>query len=54
MKKTLEVLNKLVAERVIRDYAIGGTMGALWYMEAITTILDKCQLRERFSAWNLM
>ena len=37
MKKTLEVLNKLVAERVIRDYAIGGAMGALWYMEAITT-----------------
>ena len=38
MKKTLEVLNKLVAERVIRDYAIGGAMGALWYMEAITTM----------------
>ena len=37
-KKTLEVLNKLVAERVIRDYAIGGAMGALWYMEAITTM----------------
>lgn len=38
MKKTLEVLNKLVDEHVIRDYAIGGAMGALWYMEAITTM----------------
>lgn len=38
MKKTLEVLNRLVAENVIRDYAIGGAMGAMWYMEAITTM----------------
>lgn len=38
MKKTLQVLNKLIAEKVIRDYAIGGAMGALWYMEAITTM----------------
>jgi len=38
MKKTLQVLNKLIAEKVIRDYAIGGAMGALWYMEAIATM----------------
>ena len=38
MKKTLEVLNQLVAEKVIKDYAIGGAMGAMWYMEAITTM----------------
>jgi len=38
MKKTLEVLNRLVAEKVIKDYAIGGAMGAMWYMEAITTM----------------
>jgi len=38
MKKTLEVLNRLVAEKVIKDYAIGGAMGALWYMEAIATM----------------
>lgn len=50
MKKTLEVLNKLIEERVIRDYAIGGAMGALWYME----ILDHNNLRERFASWNLM
>lgn len=38
MKKTLEILNKLVDENVIRDYAIGGAMGAMWYMEAVTTM----------------
>ena len=38
MKKTLEILNKLIEENVIRDYAIGGAMGAMWYMEAITTM----------------
>jgi len=38
MKKTLEILNRLVTDKVIRDYAIGGAMGAMWYMEAITTM----------------
>lgn len=38
MKKTLEVLNRLVAEKIIKDYAIGGAMGAVWYMEAISTM----------------
>lgn len=38
MKKTLEVLNKLVAEKTINDYAIGGAMGAMYYMEAVTTM----------------
>jgi len=38
MKKTLEVLNRLVSEKVILDYAIGGAMGAMWYMEAISTM----------------
>ena len=33
MKKTLEVLNRLVAEGVVNDYAIGGAMGAMFYME---------------------
>ena len=52
MKKTLEILNKLVEENVIRDYAIGGAMGAMWYVEAITTMdldvfvlfVDECSL----------
>ena len=38
MKKTLGVLNKLVREKVIRDYAIGGAMGAMFYAEAVTTM----------------
>ena len=38
MKKTLEVLNRLVVEKIIKDYAIGGAMGAVWYMEAISTM----------------
>lgn len=38
MKKTLDVLNKLVREKVIRDYAIGGAMGAMFYAEAVTTM----------------
>ena len=31
-------MNELVAEKVIKDYAIGGAMGAMFYMEAVTTI----------------
>ena len=38
MKTALKVLNDLVSEKVIKDYAIGGAMGAMFYMEAITTI----------------
>ncbi len=39
MKKTLEVLNRLVREKVIADYAIGGAMGF--------------DLKERFDKWQL-
>ena len=38
MKTALRVLNELVAEKVIKDYAIGGAMGAMFYMEAVTTM----------------
>lgn len=38
MKTALKVLNDLVAEKVIKDYAIGGAMGAMFYMEAVSTI----------------
>ena len=38
MKTALRVLNDLVAEKVIKDYAIGGAMGAMFYMEAVTTM----------------
>ena len=38
MKTALRVLNDLVTEKVIKDYAIGGAMGAMFYMEAVTTV----------------
>ena len=38
MKKTLDVLNKLLREKIIKDYAIGGAMGAMFYAEAVTTM----------------
>ncbi len=38
MKKALEVLNKLKNDRVIKDYAIGGAMGATFYLEPISTM----------------
>ncbi|MFZ4599886.1 MAG: hypothetical protein ACOYNN_14680 [Terrimicrobiaceae bacterium] len=37
MKKTLEVLNSLVKERVIEDYAIGGAVAAIFYTEPSET-----------------
>lgn len=38
MKKSLEVLNELKDEGVIKDYAIGGAMGATFYLEPISTL----------------
>ena len=38
MKKTLEVINRLVESKVVLDYAIGGAMGALFYTEAVMTL----------------
>lgn len=38
MKKTLEVLNRLKTHKVINDYAIGGAMGALFYIESVSTM----------------
>ena len=38
MKTALKVLNELVADKVIMDYAIGGAMGAMFYVEAVTTL----------------
>lgn len=37
MKRTLEVLNSMVTNRIIKDYAIGGAMGAMYYTEVVTT-----------------
>ncbi|MDR0842579.1 MAG: hypothetical protein LBP68_04065 [Acidobacteriota bacterium] len=38
MKGALEVLNRMVADGVIRQYAIGGAMGATFYTEPFTTM----------------
>lgn len=38
MKKTLEILNKLVTNKVVDNYAIGGAMGAMFYTEAVMTV----------------
>jgi hypothetical protein len=37
MKATLEVINKMQAAGIIARYAIGGAIGATYYVEAITT-----------------
>ena len=37
MKQALEVLNSMVSEGIIKDYAIGGAMGAMYYTEVVTT-----------------
>ena len=38
MKEALKVLSELVAEGVIDDYAIGGAMGATFYLEPVLTM----------------
>ena len=37
MKKTLEVLNSLVSEKIIDGYAIGGAVAAIYYTEPAET-----------------
>lgn len=37
MKQAIEVLNDLAARGVIRAYAIGGAMGAAFYLEPVST-----------------
>jgi hypothetical protein len=37
MEKTLAVLNQMVAEGVLEKYAIGGAIGATFYLEPIAT-----------------
>lgn len=37
MKKTLEVINRMESEGVIRRYAIGGAVAAIFYVEPFTT-----------------
>ena len=37
MKKTLEVINRMQADGVIGQYAIGGAVGATFYLEPVAT-----------------
>ena len=37
MKQALVVLNSMVSDGIIKDYAIGGAMGAMYYTEVVTT-----------------
>lgn len=37
MERTLQVINELEREGIIKRYAIGGAMGALFYSEPLTT-----------------
>ena len=37
MKATLQVINQMVADKVIADYAIGGAIGAIAYIEPFLT-----------------
>ncbi|HEV3469548.1 MAG TPA: hypothetical protein VG148_09530 [Pyrinomonadaceae bacterium] len=37
MEKTLEVINRMESEGVIKRYAIGGAMAAIFYIEPFTT-----------------
>jgi len=38
MKEALRILTELVTEGVIEDYAIGGAMGATFYLEPVVTM----------------
>jgi hypothetical protein len=38
MKSTLEVINRMQAEGVITDYALGGAVGATFYLEPVATL----------------
>lgn len=37
MKKTIEIINELKRKKLIKDYAIGGGIGAIFYIEPILT-----------------
>jgi hypothetical protein len=37
MEKTLEILNKMQAEKLFKKYAIGGAIASIFYIEPLTT-----------------
>ena len=38
MKTTLKVINQMQADGVIEQYAIGGAVGATFYLEPVATV----------------
>ena len=55
MKKTLQVLNELERDGVIGRYAIGGAMGATFYVEPFTTFdLDVFVIFPESGGWVLL
>lgn len=37
MEKTIQIINQLKEEKLILDYAIGGAIASIFYIEAATT-----------------
>jgi hypothetical protein len=37
MEKTIQVLNRMVTDKIIESYAVGGGIAALFYIEPVTT-----------------
>jgi hypothetical protein len=37
IKKAFAVLNQMVADRIIENYAVGGAIAAVFYVEAFST-----------------
>jgi len=38
MKRTLEIINRMQADGIISNYAIGGAVGATFYLEPAATL----------------
>lgn len=38
MKRTLEMINRMQADAIISNYAIGGAVGATFYLEPAATL----------------
>ena len=52
MKRAIEVLNELTEKGILRSYAIGGAMGAAFYLEPVSTFdLDVFALFADDDSW---
>ena len=48
LKETIQLINEMKADGVISEYAIGGAVGATFYLEPASTIAS--QLREQHAS----